>query len=176
MWQSAQLQMAPLTEYLRQLACQMSAVTNVPVSFFGVSNDNPSSSDAIAASLEPLVIDAKNLNRENGNALRNVAYMALAVANGTDYETERDAGYNLNPRFMSPAYPSIVSLSDAALKQVQGLPKLANSDVMLEMLDYTDEQIQRINSDNKKAQASAAVASLFEPKEGEDGGDTSQPA
>ena len=39
---------------------------------------------------------------------------------------------------MSPAYPSIVSLSDAALKQVQGLPKLANSDVMLEMLDYTD--------------------------------------
>ena len=102
--------------------------------------------------------------------------MALAVANGTDYETERDAGYNLNPRFMSPAYPSIVSLSDAALKQVQGLPKLANSDVMLEMLDYTDEQIQRINSDNKKAQASAAVASLFEPKEGEDGGDTSQPA
>ena len=175
-WQSAQLQMAPLTEYLRQLACQMSAVTNVPVSFFGVSNDNPSSSDAIAASLEPLVIDAKNLNRENGNALRNVAYMALAVANGTDYETERDSGYNLNPRFMSPAYPSIVSLSDAALKQVQGLPKLANSDVMLEMLDYTDEQIQRINSDNKKAQASAAVASLFEPKEGEDGGDTSQPA
>lgn len=175
-WQSAQLQMAPLTEYLRQLACQMSAVTNVPVSFFGVSNDNPSSSDAIAASLEPLVIDAKNLNRENGNALRNVAYMALAVANGTDYETERDAGYNLNPRFMSPAYPSIVSLSDAALKQVQGLPKLANSDVMLEMLDYTDEQIQRINSDNKKAQASAAVASLFEPKEGEDGRDTSQPA
>lgn len=165
-----------LTEYLRQLACQMSAVTNVPVSFFGVSNDNPSSSDAIAASLEPLVIDAKNLNRENGNALRNVAYMALAVANGTDYETERDAGYNLNPRFMSPAYPSIVSLSDAALKQVQGLPKLANSDVMLEMLDYTDEQIQRINSDNKKAQANAAVASLFEPKEGEDGGDTSQPA
>ena len=146
-WQSAQLQMAPLTEYLRQLACQMSAVTNVPVSFFGVSNDNPSSSDAIAASLD-----------------------------GTDYETERDAGYNLNPRFMSPAYPSIVSLSDAALKQVQGLPKLANSDVMLEMLDYTDEQIQRINSDNKKAQASAAVASLFEPKEGEDGGDTSQPA
>ena len=157
-WQSAQLQMAPLTEYLRQLAC------------------HPSSSAAIAASLEPLVIDAKNLNRENGNALRNVAYMALAVANGTDYQTERDAGYNLNPRFMSPAYPSIVSLSDAALKQVQGLPKLANSDVMLEMLDYTDEQIQRINSDNKKAQASAAVASLFEPKEGEDGGDTSQPA
>ncbi len=164
-WQSAQLQMAPLTEYLRQLACQMSAVTNVPVSFFGVSNDNPSSSDAIAASLEPLVIDAKNLNRDNGAALRNVAYMALAVLNGTDYATERDAGHNINPRFLSPAYPSTVSLSDALLKQVQALPKLANSTVAYELLDYTDEQIQRIESDAKKAQANAAIASLFTPKE-----------
>lgn len=162
--------MAPLTEYLRQLACQMSAVTNVPVSFFGVSNDNPSSSDAIAASLEPLVIDAKNLNRDNGTALRNVAYMALAVANGTDFATERDAGHEINPRFLSPAYPSTVSLSDALLKQVQALPKLANSTVAYEMLDYTDEQIQRIESDAKKAQAGAAIASLFEPKEGENGG------
>lgn len=174
-WQSAQLQMAPLSEYFRNLACQMSSVTNVPVSFFGVSNDNPSSSDAIAASLEPLVIDAKNLNRDNGNALRNVAYMALAVKHGTDYETERDAGRNVNPRFMSPAYPSVVSQSDAVLKQVQAIPKLANSDVMLEMLDFTDEQMQRIESDNKKAQASAAVMSLLAPKE-DDGGDTEQPA
>lgn len=156
-WQSAQLQMAPLSEYFRQLACQMSSVTNVPVSFFGVSNDNPSSSDAIAASLEPLVIDAKNLNAENGVALRNVAYMALAVLHGTDYATERDRGLNVNPRFMSPAYPSAVSQSDAVLKQVQALPKLANSDVMLELLGYTDEQMQRINSDNRRAEGRAIV-------------------
>lgn len=156
-WQSAQLQMAPLTEYLRQLACQMSSVTDVPVSFFGVSNDNPSSSDAIAASLEPLVIDAKNLNRENGVALRNVAYMALAVARGTDFATERDRGANVNPRFMSPAYPSTVSQSDAVLKQVQAIPKLANSDVMLELLGYTAEQMQRINSDDRKAQGRALI-------------------
>lgn len=174
-WQSSQLQMAPLSEYFRALACQMSSVTNVPVSFFGVSNDNPSSSDAIAASLEPLVIDARNLNRDNGNALRNVAYMALAVLHGTDFETERDRGFNVNPRFMSPAYPSVVSQSDAVLKQVQAIPKLANSNVMLEMLDYTDEQMQRIESDNKKAQASQAVMSLLAPKE-DDGGDTQQPA
>lgn len=159
-WQSAQLQMAPLTEYLRQLACQMSAVTNVPVSFFGVSNDNPSSSDAIAASLEPLVIDAKNLNRDNGTALRNVAYMALAVANGTDFATERDAGHEINPRFLSPAYPSTVSLSDALLKQVQALPKLANSTVAYEMLDYTDEQIQRIESDARKSESRQIVNAM----------------
>lgn len=163
-WQSAQLQMAPLSEYFRNLACQMSSVTNVPVSFFGVSNDNPSSSDAIAASLEPLVIDAKNLNRDNGNSLRNVAYMALAVLHGTDFATERDAGRNVNPRFMSPAYPSVVSQSDAVLKQVQAIPKLANSDVMLEMLDFTDEQMQRIDSDNRKAQGRELIERLTTPE------------
>ena len=92
------------------------------------------------------------------------------MARGTDYATERDAGANVNPRFLSPAYPSTVSLSDALLKQVQALPKLANSTVAYELLDYTDEQIQRIESDSKKASANAAIASLFKPKEGENGG------
>nr|WP_314638680.1 phage portal protein [uncultured Olsenella sp.] len=157
-WQGSQLQMAPLTEYFRQLACQMSSVTDVPVSFFGVASDNPTSSDAIAASLEPLVIDAKNLNRDNGDSLRNVAYMSLAVLHGTDYATELNAGYNVNAKFMSPAYPSIVSQSDAMLKQVQALPKLAESDVSLEVLGYTEEQRIRINSDARRSQARAALA------------------
>lgn len=177
-WQSAQLQMQPLADYYRQLACQMASETDVPVSFFGVSSDNPSSADAIAASLEPLVIDAKNLNADNGNALRNVAYMALAVSRGTDFATERDAGANLNPRFMAPAYPSAVSQSDAVLKQVQALPKLADSDVMLELLGYTNEQMQSINNDHKRAQAENAVMSLLAPKKGADGAeeDTAKPA
>lgn len=175
-WQSSQLQMTPLSEYFKALACQMASVTNVPVSFFGVSNDNPSSSDAIAAALEPLVIDAKNLNRDNGVALRNVAYMALAVLHGTDYATERDAGNNINPRFLSPAYPSVVSLSDAVLKQVQAIPKLANSNVTLEQLEFTAEQIQRIDSDNRRSEAREAVLSLLSPEEESGGTDTTQSA
>ena len=122
-----------------------------------------------------MVIDAKNLNAENGHALRNVAYMALAVLHGTDFATERDAGHNVNARFMSPAYPSVVSQSDAMLKQAQAFPKVAASDVALEMLGYTDEQMQRINSDYKRAQANQAVLSMLTPKEDGDG-DTSQPA
>lgn len=161
-WQGSQLQMSPLSEYFRTLACQMSSVTNVPVSFFGVSNDNPSSSDAIAASLEPLVIDAKNLNRDNGAAMVNVAYMALAVKHGTDFATEQSRGVNVYCKFMSPAYPSTVSQSDAVLKQVQAIPKLANSDVSLEMLDYTDEQIQRINADNTTAVSQSIIAAAVQ--------------
>ncbi|MFR5416781.1 MAG: phage portal protein [Collinsella sp.] len=171
-WQSAQLQMAPLTEYLRQLACQMSAVTNVPVSFFGVSNDNPSSSDAIAASPEPWSSTPRTQPRQRARRCAIVACMCSSPwrTAPTSRYRELTRGAEINPRFLSPAYPSTVSLSDALLKQVQALPKLANSTVAYEMLDYTDEQIQRIESDAKKAQAGAAIASLFEPKEGENGG------
>lgn len=173
--QLAQLPMQPHIDYMRSLAAQFSGTTGAPLSSLGVVSDNPSSAEAIAASIEPLIIDAKNLNRDNGCALRNVAYMALAVLHGTDFATERDAGLNVNARFMSPAYPSVVSQSDAMLKQVQALPKIAASDVALETLGYTDEQMQRINSDYKKAQANQAVLSLLTPKEDGDG-DTAQPA
>ena len=169
-WQSAQLQMQPLNDYMRTLQCQMSQETNVPVSFFGVASDNPSSEDAINASLEPLIIDAKNLNKDNSISLRNVALMALAVAHGTDFATEEAAGYNINPRFMQPAYPSIASLSDAVLKQVEAVPALAESDVLLEMLDYSDEQIQRIESARRKSKSREALFGAIAEKMTQDDG------
>jgi hypothetical protein len=82
--------------------------------------------------------------------------------------TERDAGYNLNPRFLSPAYPSIASQSDAVLKQVQAIPKLANSSVIYELLDYTEEQIQRIESDARKAEAREIVNTMVSDGAGND--------
>lgn len=62
-----------------------------------------------------------------------------------------------------------MSLSDALLKQVQALPKLANSTVAYEMLDYTDEQIQRIESDARKSEARQIVNAMVGG--GEDGTD-----
>ena len=61
-----------------------------------------------------------------------------------------------------------MSQSDAVLKQVQAVPKLANSDVVLELLDYTDEQMQRIESDNRKAQGRAIIDQMTETGEGVD--------
>ena len=55
------------------------------------------------------------------------------------------------------------------LKQAQAFPKVAASDVALEMLGYTDEQMQRINNDYEHAQANQAVMSLLAPKGDGDG-------
>ena len=175
-WQSSQLSMQPHTEYFRSLASQFNAATSVPLSSLGVVSDNPSSAEAIYAEKEDLVIAAQNLNADNAQAMRNVALLALAIARGTDFASQRDSGVTINPRFRNPAMPSVVSQSDAVVKQVSAIPWIGETDVVLEELGYAEDQIDRMKSDKAKSQANAAVASLIAPKKEEEvGGDTAQP-
>lgn len=161
--QLSQLSMQPHIDYMRSLAAQFSGATNVPLSALGVVSDNPSSAEAIYAAKEDLVIDAQTLNNDNGNALVNIALMALAIKDNSDFETVRNSGVVIEARFRNPAMPSVVSQSDAMVKQISVLPWLAESDVALEELGYNEEQIQRLHSDRARWQgmqlANATIAS-----------------
>lgn len=163
-WQSTQLSMQPHTEYLRTLASQFSSATNVPLAELGVTTDNPSSAEAIYAAKEPLVVDAQNLNKGNEVALRNVALMCLAFMRDTDFAAQRDAGHSISVHWPDPAYPSVGSMADAVVKIATAIPAIAESEVILERLTFSAEEIERINSDRKEAQANAAVMSLLAPK------------
>lgn len=174
-WQSTQLSMQPHTEYFRLLAQQFSSATNVPLAELGVTTDNPSSAEAIYAAKEPLIVDAQNLNKSNETALRNVALMCLAVIRGTDFAEQRDADMTISVHWPDPAYPSVGSMSDAVLKMVTAIPSLAESEVILERLTFSSEEIGRIQDDRKTAQANAAVASLIAPRRVNDDDDTTQP-
>lgn len=151
--QLSQGTMQPHVDYMRSLATRFSGETNVPVSELGVVQDNPSSAEAIYASKEPLVIDAQNLNADNGEALVNVALMALAVQNGTDYHTELNARGNLQAKFKNPALPSLVSQADAVVKGASVFPFFAMSDVALEEFGFNDEQMQRLDEAKKHYEA-----------------------
>lgn len=118
--------------------------------------DNPSSAEAIYAAKEALVIDAQNLNADNGEALRDVALMALAASRGTDYAAVEGEQLAVQAKFRNPAMPSVVSQSDAMVKMISALPWLAESDVALEELGFSDDQIQRLRSDRAKATSRAA--------------------
>ena len=158
--QLSQGSMQPHVDYMRQLAARFSGETNVPVSSLGVVSDNPSSAEAIYAAKEDMVIDAQNLNADNGEALRNVAYMALAVARGTDYATEV-ARAEVRAKFANPATPSAVSRADALLKIVQASQVdsyITLSDVFLEEAGFDDDQIQRLQSARARSQSQAILA------------------
>lgn len=150
--------MQPHIDYMRSLAARFSGETNVPLSELGMVTDNPASAEAVYAAKESMIVDAQNLNADNGEALRDVAPMALAVFNGTDLAIERARGLAIQPKFRNASMPSVVSQEDAMLKMVQAIPWFGDSDVALEELGFSDDQMLRPIRDRLNARALVAGA------------------
>lgn len=159
--------MQPHMDYMRGLAARFSGETNVPLNTLGVISDNPSSAEAIYAAKEELIIDAQNLNADNGEALRDVAYMALAIEHGTDYVTERENGYGVQARFKNPAMPSLVSQADAAIKIATVAPWFAESTVFLEELGFSDDVIQRLEQQKEMYKADQLLDRIGQERDDE---------
>lgn len=151
--QFSQGTMQPHTDYMRSLAARFSGETSIPVSELGVIHDNPSSAEAIYASKESLVIEAEALNETNGEALKVVGMMVLAVMQNKPLEELTDDEKSITPRFKNPAMPSIVSQADAVVKMISAIPWIAGSQVALEELGFNEDQITRLLSDKRKMEA-----------------------
>lgn len=148
----------PFTEQMRALATELSGVSSLPVSSLGVIQDNPSSAEALYAAKEELVIKAKNAQRVFDAALTRVYAHAVMMRDGLDEMTSELR--SLATRWGDPAHPSIVSQSDAIVKQISAMPWLAESPVVLEELGYSGSQIARLMSDKRRAEASGLLDRL----------------
>jgi len=138
---------APHVEMLRILATQFSAATGLSVTDTGVVNDaNPTSSDAILAQTQTLVGMAEQLNVSNGDALRNIAMMALAITNQTTLEGLNDNQKQIIAHFKNPAMPSVAVTADAAIKIASVRPGFAQTDVFAEMIGFDKADIRRIKA------------------------------
>ena len=121
------------------------AATGLTVTDVGVVNDaNPTSSDAILAQSQTLVLLAQQLNTGNGDALRTIACMAQAVARGCTLAelTEDEAG--IMAHFKNPAMPSVAVTADAAIKIASARQEFASTDTFLEMIGFDQADIRRI--------------------------------
>lgn len=142
---------SPHVEMMRVLATQFSAATGLSVTDTGIVNDaNPTSSDAILAQSQTLVAMAEELNTGNGDALRTVALMALAIANNVKLEelTEEQAG--IVAHFKNPAMPSVAVTADAAIKIASSRQGFAGTDVFLEMIGFDQADIRRIKAQESR--------------------------
>jgi hypothetical protein len=145
-----QQSMQPFTEQMRELAAEFSGATSIPINQLGIVQDNPSSAEAIYAAKEELVIEATSANRVNGYALNRIYQNVVMLRDGmTEVSDELS---RLSTRWRNPAMPSVVSQSDAMVKQISAIPGLADTDVALEEMGYSDEQIKRIRAQIKAAQ------------------------
>jgi len=153
----AQKSPEPHIATMRELAAEFSGETSIPISSLGIVQDNPNSAEAIYAAKEDLVIEATAANRVYGASLNRVYQNVVMLRDGVDAMS--DELRQVSTKWRNPALPSVVSSSDAMVKQISAIPRLAESDVALEELGYADEQIARLRADwRRKDQADALNA------------------
>ena len=140
----------PHVEMLRVLATQFSSATGLPVSDTGVVNDaNPTSSDAILAQSQTLVAMAEQLNAGNGESLRTIALMALAIVGDTTMEALTEEQKAVVAHFRNPAMPSVAVTADAAIKIASFREGFAGTDTFLEMIGFDKADIRRIKAQER---------------------------
>ena len=161
--QLSQGNISPHVEMVRVLATQFSAATGLSVTDTGVVNDaNPTSSDAILAQTQTLVGMAEQLNTGNGDALRSIALMAIAITNNTNLEGLTAEQKDIIAHFKNPAMPSVAVTADAAIKIASARPNFAGTDTFLEMIGFDQADIRRIRAQERMNQGLQIVASLEE--------------
>lgn len=137
----------PHVEMIRVLATQFSAATGLSVTDTGVVNDaNPTSSDAILAQSQTLVAMAEQLNTGNGDSLKTIALMALAISNNVRIDELTEEQSDIVAHFKNPAMPSVSSTADAAIKIASARPNFANTDTFLEMIGFDQAEVRRIKA------------------------------
>ena len=134
--QLTQGSMQPHVEYARSLASQFAGETAIPLHSLGVVSDNPDSAEAMQMAERDLVQLAEQMNRGNGESLRNVALMAMALEKGPmgSIDDLDDDEYSVMVKWHNPSMPSIAATADAWQKAATVAPYIAQTEEFLEGL------------------------------------------
>lgn len=152
----------PHVEMLRMLSTQFSAVTGLTVTDTRVVNDaNPTSSDAILAQSQTLVLLAEQLNTLNGDALHQIAVMAKAISRNCRLEDLKDDELEVIAHFKNPAMPSVAVTADAAIKIASARKNFADKDTFLDMIGFSQADIRRIKSQEQRSRGAAILDEEF---------------
>lgn len=149
--QLAQGSLQPHVDKMRMTATQFSAATGLTITDVGIVNDaNPTSSDAILAQSQTLVLLAQQLNAGNGEALRTVIQMAQAIVRQVPLQELTEEERGIMAHFKNPAMPSVAVTADAAIKIASARKEFAATDTFLEMIGFDQADIRRIKAQEQR--------------------------
>ncbi len=153
--------------YARIMATQL----GLPPHMLGYTSDNPASADAIRSSEAMLVKKAERRIRRFGATHRDAMRLALWVRDGEPPDKSR----RIEAVWRNPATPTIAAQTDAAVKLAQAGIVPAESDVLLEMAGFTEDQRRRVAAERRRAQGAQILDRLASLGEQDDGQQSSEP-
>jgi hypothetical protein len=149
----------PHLAQLNALAKLMARETDLPDSDFALTDmANPTSADAYNASRENLIAEAEGAQEDWDVPIRRTVARALAIQNGE--QGVPDEFRSIAPKWRSPVFLSKSAQADAGMKQLAAAPWLAETEVGLELLGLSEQQIERAQADRRRNSGRAVLAAL----------------
>lgn len=171
--QLSQTTMQPHIDHLEMLGKQFASEACLPLDEVGIVFDNPTSSEAMFAAQQRLIVEAEHVNRMNGIALTNIARMVLGVRDPELFETA-----DVHPRFADVLKPSKAANADFAIKVNSAAPSYSLTRQFWRDLGYSEPVIDGIMRDMRQqaiiqaaSQAAAQAASSQTPPQPKGEGD-----
>lgn len=143
---------SPHLDALNAFAKMMAREASLPDEDFALSDmANPTSADSYTASREGLIAEAEGATEDWDLPQRRAVARGLAIKNGSTLVPE--ALRSLESKWRDPRYTSKSAQADAGLKSISAVPWLADTDVGVELLGLSDQQIRRATSERDRMRA-----------------------
>lgn len=154
---------SPHIAIMEHLINRLAGETGIPATSLGLSNSGVyQSADSLHANMDDLILEAEALNRSNGEAMVNIAKMALAILNNKSVADIADLAESVSVHWRNPAMPSLASQSDAMVKQASVAEWLPDTDVYWESLGYSEEQRMRLAAGRRRYQGRMTANDVLE--------------
>lgn len=149
---------------LAKLFAREAQLPDTAVAISGLSN--PTSAESYDASQYELIAEAEGAVDDFTPALDRSYVRALAMKNRVAIDEVPEEWKSIDAQWRDPRYQSRAAMADAGMKQIAAVPWLAESEVGLELLGLTPQQVRRAMADKRRG----AVASLVNQIRGASGG------
>lgn len=145
----------PHLAWLNALAKLFAREASLPDTAMAITDlANPTSAESYDASQYELIAEAEGATDDWSRSLRRMFIRGLAIQNGLSEVPAEWQSVDANWR--NARYLTRAAEADAGLKQLQAVPWLAETEIGLELLGLTDQQIRRAMAE-KRRQAGRGV-------------------
>ena len=141
-------------------AQRFSGATNVPLAQLGVLSNNYTSSDALGAANDPLILEVETMNRRNAEAMEEIARMMMCVNEGKTYAQLGERAYRVQCYLRDPSKSTFAANADGWTKIGQIDNSLIGTDVMYEGFGFSQPTIDRIHAQKSQAAATQTMAAI----------------
>ena len=131
-------------------AQRFSGAANVPLGQLGVLSNTYTSSDALGAANDPLILEVEAINARNKESMESIARMMMAIDRGVPLDRLPSELMDVQACFKDPSQPTIAARADAWTKIAAQDQSIVGTRVYYEGLGFPQATIDRLMQEKRR--------------------------